>query len=369
MEDIHVCLIRTASGGQNGSMPHYAALVSGALPCAGAVQVSCINLALPQHLLAKVPDRFKMWAHHAWILLTAPFRLLCNRQADVFHVLDGSHAYVARFLPAARTVVTAHDIIPFLQICGQFEGKGPGALSRTIIRQSIRGLRRAGHVICDSASTLEDLYEHAGIAKEKMSVVYPALGCEVYESAQLWPERRARTAPYLFHIGHNGFYKNREGVMHIFAEIAKEVPDIKLIMAGPPPTDELISLADEAGISGRLQFIHNPDDAQVAELYRNACLLLFPSRYEGFGWPPLEAMASGCPVICSTAGSLAEVVGDAALLADVEDQDAFVSHAIKLLQQQELAEELIQRGYKRIECFQPAKMARKLIELYKKACQ
>jgi len=98
-----------------------------------------------------------------------------------------------------------------------------------------------------------------------------------------------------------------------------------------------------------------------------AALLLFPSIYEGFGWPPLEAMACGCPVVCSTAGSLPEVVGDAAFKCNVEDYEQMAKNCIAVLEDAGLAGELVQKGYEQIKKFSLERMGRELLSVYMKA--
>jgi len=362
-QKLSVVLVATAPQGEKGSMARYAGLLVSALSDAG-VQVRVVNLALPLWLLEKLPNRFRMWFHHLWILLAAPLRLTWLK-SDIYHVLDGSHAYIAHFLPAASTVVTAHDIIPLLQLRGVMEGQPPGRGGRVIVQQSIRGLQRAAHIVCDSMSTIEDICAYTAIPRQRLSMIYPALSVAQKGASPCWSTRRSAQKAYIFHIGHNGYYKNRSGVLRIFAAILKAVPEMWLKMAGPAPSADLLQQCEALGISGRVEFIDYPDDAQVTALYLHACLFLFPSRYEGFGWPPLEAMAAGCPVICSSAGSLAEVAGDAAIVEDVDDEDAMVAHAVHLLNQQAVAENMVQRGYERVKHFKPAVMADALIQVYR----
>ncbi|WP_167631271.1 glycosyltransferase family 4 protein [Mariprofundus ferrooxydans] len=366
---LFVCLIETAPAGHHGSMARYAELLESALnDTAGEVRVKRVNLALSQHALSRVPARFRMWAHHGWIMLGALFRLR-RTKADVYHLLDGSHGYVARFLPAGRTVVTAHDIIPLLQMRRLLGGDPPGRGGRVVVNAGIRGLQRSRMVVCVSTSTLDDLRVHAGIGVEKMSVVFSGLSGEVTASAKAlpdWHERRYREGAYILHLGHNGFYKNRAGTVRIFSMIYAAEPAMRLKLAGPPLDAGLTMLVEELELSDRVECIPNPEDGEVADLYRHAALLLFPSVYEGFGWPPLEAMAFGCPVVCSSEGSLSEVAADAALTAAVEDERELADHCLNILQNDAVAEEMVGRGFKRIRHFQPQQMAEKLIEIYRK---
>ena len=178
-----------------------------------------------------------------------------------------------------------------------------------------------------------------------------------------WRMRRDSSQPYVMHIGNNGFYKNRVGVLRIFERLRK-VSGVRLVMAGPPPAAELLAQAKSPSLAGQVDFVVDPDDGQLGELYRHASLMLFPSLYEGFGWPPLEAMAFGCPVVCSSAGSLPEVVGDAALLCTPDDEERMAEFCNLVLGDATLAEDLVARGYRRVTDFDVARMGEQLLRVY-----
>lgn len=136
-------------------------------------------------------------------------------------------------------------------------------------------------------------------------------------------------------------------------------------MAGPPPTTELVRLADELQIADLVEFRNHPSDDEVNTLYRQARLLLFPSLYEGFGWPPLEAMACGCPVVCSDAGSLSDVVADSALTADADDHERLAAHCLRVLVDPSLAAELRERGSLHASQYTLDRFANELSNIYK----
>jgi glycosyltransferase involved in cell wall biosynthesis len=164
-------------------------------------------------------------------------------------------------------------------------------------------------------------------------------------------------------VGNNGFYKNRAGAIRLFNRIRTEV-DCRLIMAGPPPDESLLTMIRERSLAEHVEFAIDPTDTEICQLYRLACLLLFPSYYEGFGWPPLEAMAWGCPVVSSRNGSLAEMVGDAALTTDVEDEATMAAHALQLLQNQTITTRLVSAGMAQVQRFSLAEFRRNLLEVY-----
>jgi len=125
------------------------------------------------------------------------------------------------------------------------------------------------------------------------------------------------------------------------------------------------ALADRLGVADSVVELGHVPDEEIPALYNATDLLLFPSLYEGFGWPPLEAMASGTPVVCSRAGSLDEVVGDAALTADPEDVEALTWHAAAALTDGKLRATLIDRGLAHAARFNWDRTAEQMIALYR----
>jgi len=369
---ISVALIETCPRGAQGSMARYADLVERALHANGAggqVLVTRLNLALSQAVLRRLPGRLRSWVHHAAIWLRAP-GLLSRLKPDVWHVVDGSHGYVTRWLPRGPVVVTAHDLIPLLQSLGRFPVRRQGRAARWLVRRSVRGLGAADRIVADSRSTRDDLVGVAGVPPEKVCVVPPALSPEMAGATAgappPWRERRNRPDAFILHVGNDAFFKNREGVVRIFARVVAEC-DIRLKMASAPPSKPLLATVRRLGLGGRVEFVAHPDDVRLVELYRSACLFLFPSLYEGFGWPPLEAMANGCPVVASSAGSLPEVLGDAARTASPEDEAALAGHCLDVLRRADQAEDLARRGFRRAQTFTLERMGRNLLEVYREA--
>jgi alpha-1,3-rhamnosyl/mannosyltransferase len=120
----------------------------------------------------------------------------------------------------------------------------------------------------------------------------------------------------------------------------------------------------EPAILGHVEVRCHPSDEELRDLYRGAALLLFPSIYEGFGWPVLEAMACGCPVVCSNVASLPEVAGDAALMAGPDDVGRLADHCVAVLQQPGIAEACRVRGSVRAGGFTVERMTEKVLTAY-----
>jgi glycosyltransferase involved in cell wall biosynthesis len=354
--DMRVALISTVAPGAHSSMGIFGELVASALR-AHAPQIDAAPVFLQP---SASPPSGRLGER--WALLKSIVRSRAasgKLQADVFHVLDGSFGYMATGLPLQRTLVTVHDLIPAWQARGRFPVPKPGWAAQRLIGSSLDLIRRARAVHAVSACTADDIHELTG---RRVDAVIPN---PVRSLTRVRDQATDKSAGVL-HVGNNGFYKNRAGVLEIFAAIAKRHPSLPLVMAGPEPTPALLLRAQDLGLTGRVRWVAGPSDDDLATLYAQARLLLFPSWYEGFGWPPLEAMQHGCPVVCADTGSLPEVVGDAALLWSPQDIEGFAAQALRVLDDEALQRALIVRGRRRVEAFSLQRLAEGLVPLYER---
>ncbi len=348
-----LALIRSAPPGAPGSMAAYADLVARALA-----------LDPPPGVRIGFCDAFDpraggdLWRQHFWRL--RHFRGALRRaSADAYHLLDGS---MSAFLPRAvreRTWITVHDLIPVRQMRGAL----PGAQSlpaRMIVRRGVRALRECRSVCADSEATRGDLMRLADV--RAAAVIPPALRPLPPPA----PMDESLPKRFVLHVGHNAPYKNRAGAIEVFRRLCErsdgsERGALHLVLAGPPPT---LELRKRAAAAPRVVFLERVSDADLSALYRAAALLLFPSLYEGFGMPVLEAMSLGCPVVCSNAGALPEAAGAAALTAAADDLDALAGHCGAVLRDTALRERLVAAGRRRAAEFTLERMARQLWDWY-----
>jgi glycosyltransferase involved in cell wall biosynthesis len=169
--------------------------------------------------------------------------------------------------------------------------------------------------------------------------------------------------PLVLHIGRT-FYKNIPGVLRVIHALRAQGIPVRFVRTGRPLAGAERALAERLGIVDHIVELRSVPDELLPALYNAVDLLLFPSLYEGFGWPPLEAMASGTPVVCSRAGSLGDVVGEAALTADPEDTAALTWHAAAALTDPTLRRALIARGLAHAAQFSWTRTADQLISVY-----
>ena len=204
-----------------------------------------------------------------------------------------------------RTVVTVHDLIPL-----HFPQTG-SPLTLYFRYYLPQVIRQAEHVICDSESTLRDIYRFFGKPPGKTTVIPLAYDDSHYRYLDL-PRQ-----PYFLYVGSHYTYKNLSRLIEAFAQT--QLPEFKLLIAGVPDpryTPLLEAQAMAMGLGDRVQFLAYVPYAELPRLINQAIALVFPSLWEGFGLPVLEAMACGTPVITSRVSSLPEVAGDAAILID-----------------------------------------------------
>lgn len=342
-----VVLVDTAPRGPFGSMVQYGDLVEEALADETTVRVERIRLAPSATWLRRLPAQ--AWVRHAGIAWSAS-RRLGGAPGAVYHVLDGSHAYLGRSIPRERTVVTAHDAIPLLQLRGDFPTPPPGRLARWVINASLSVSRRAAAVIAVSEHTRRDLVGF-GVDAGCVRVLSHPVPTDLLAAARSLPDGpRTPSGPRtILHVGNDGFYKNRRGVVRVFARVRAAGEDAELVLVGPAPDPALRALIDRLALGAHVRIVPQVDTLKLAKLYRASALFLFPSLYEGFGWPPLEAMALGCPVVCSSAASLPEVVGNAARTAPADDEESLAAHCIQILRDPGLAQRMIRAGFEQAE--------------------
>ena len=223
-------------------------------------------------------------------------------------------------LPLRRTlpaVVTIHDLIPM--VLPAYRGS---PLVRAYTWLQALACRSAEAILVDSECSKRDVLRLLRVPEDRVHVVYlgvdPRFSPDPSGSSPL-------DQPYVFYLGGLDLRKNVPALIRAFTEIAPEYPDLVLAIAGQPrqPSPLFPDLrAQAAPLGGRVRFLGQVSNNEKLALYRHAELFAFPSLYEGFGLDPLEALACGCPVVCSTASSLPEITGDAALLFDPKDQRA-----------------------------------------------
>jgi glycosyltransferase involved in cell wall biosynthesis len=235
-----------------------------------------------------------------------------------------------------------------------------------------RSIKRAAHVIADSQATKDDIVALYSTPPEKISVVLSGVESRfqrVTDPSSLLTMRnkyRIGDRPYLLSVGTVQPRKNYSRVIQALAHLRAQGYDLALVIAGGKGwlEDEMYQTIAAAKMQEFVHLIGFADDADLPMLYSAAACVVFPSLYEGFGFPVLEGMACGTPVVTAHVSSLPEVAGDAALMVDPLRVDE-IAHAVqRVLDDSALRTDLIQRGYERIKGFTWANSARQLHQIY-----
>ena len=269
-----------------------------------------------------------------------------------------------------ETYLSAQDNAPrgakrLMTVLDMTYEKIPGIYSRQQEMMDIKAaaVSRADHVICISKSTQKDLIEIYDVPAAKTSVVYLAQSLKQIPTGQSMHAGPA--SPYLLYVGQRHTYKNFNRLVMAYAQSSMLRNDFKLVCFGGAQFNaNELELFLKSGLSND-SVVHVPgDDAVLSGLYAHASAMVYPSLYEGFGIPLLEAMQFGCPVVCSHASSLPEVGGDAALYFDplaIDDMTAKLDMAVS---DSALAARLRAEGYTQLAKFSWLECAKQTRQVY-----
>lgn len=257
----------------------------------------------------------------------------------------------------SRRIITVYDMVS-----ERFSAEFGGSQFTDTKRIAVS---RADHVLCISVSTQRDLIDLFGIAAERTSVVYLGYDDLVPTSdVGTWTQNVSR--PYLLYVGSRGGYKNFNSLMRAFASSSYLRSGLSVMCFGGGPFSP-----DELALFQQLQLsdVHvrqiSGNDEMLAFMYTRAAAFVYPSLYEGFGIPPLEAMSLGCPVICGNTSSIPEVVGDAGEYFDPADIESMRVAIETVLQSPVRSKELVAKGHARRSLFSWQRCASETLDVYR----
>ena len=300
-------------------------------------------------------------SHHRLEQFSLPLEI-SHLRLDVLHSTD----FIPPFRRNCRSVITVHDLV-FLMY--------PDLLTKDAARyygQIDQAVRHTDAIIAVSQATKMDVMRLLGVAENRITVIYESASpiFRPLNKGEVTERIRSRFGvedDFLLFVSTIEPRKNVPNLLRAFRLLLDNYhPKAKLLLAGEKGwlSEEAFELADELGLGEDALFLGRVSTEELLWLYNGARALVAPSLYEGFGLPPLEAMACGTPVVTSNLSALPEVVGDAGVLVDPRDVDALAVALWRILSDEQLRASLIDKGFKRAAVFSWDKAAQETLSLY-----
>jgi glycosyltransferase involved in cell wall biosynthesis len=287
-------------------------------------------------------------------------RIARQSRADFNIIASESYSFLLLALPPKRTVVICHDLHPLIF-------RGWSGTYRLRFKLNLRIMKRARAIIAISEHTKKDLLKYCPfIPPEKVFVIHNGLERKwkrIEDQARLDQVRRTyglEGKTIVLHVGNDNWYKNVATLLRAVAAV--DDPNFVLVKVGDLGTANR-ELIQQLSIANRFVHIRGADDDQLMCLYSLADMLVFPSLHEGFGWPPLEAMACGCPVITTRKASLPEVCGEASMYVDPRDVEGIAAAIRSLRDDPHVRDDLIHRGLSQAQKFDWRKTTEEILRV------
>jgi glycosyltransferase involved in cell wall biosynthesis len=295
-----------------------------------------------------------------WEQVLAPPLLLATRPSLFHGVLN-----VAPFVCPVPSVVTVHDLA-FIRFPQTFR-----RINRLYLNLATRlSVQRASAVLAVSEHTKRELVEILGVPAHKVTVTYDAADAQfappTTEQLAAFRARHGLPSRYILFVGTLEPRKNLPALLEAYAQLARHDPTPLLIGGGKGWLYEpIFARLDALGLRDKVRFCGFLDQDELPLWYGGATVFVYPSAYEGFGMPPLEAMACGAPVVASNSSSLPEVLGDAALLVDPHDTAGLAEALGRVLHDEALRAAMRARGLKQAQRFSWLDTAQRTLEVYR----
>jgi glycosyltransferase involved in cell wall biosynthesis len=295
-----------------------------------------------------------------WMNVALPFELM-REKYDLFHC----PFYGLPYIQPCPMVVTIHDI--------SYIAHPEWFASRT--RMSFKlttdhAIRTAKKIMTDTEFSKKEILKYYKVPEDRISVVYAATGPNFKPQDKATALKAAKgigaASPFLLHVGAIHARRNVERALRAFVQVKKKFPDMRFILVGRQDKNiDISGLATHLGIKDSVTMIEYIDEPALVSLY-NACeALVYPSLYEGFGLPVLEAMACGAPVIAANASCTPEVLGGAGVLFDPYNEVSIADTVIRVLGDNKLKSEIVAKGLKRAADFSWERAARQTVDIYR----
>lgn len=293
-------------------------------------------------------------------------------QLSQFDIVHATNQTLSFLKPAKPFIITVHDIIELLQ---------PQDKRAYFINKYLySGISKASKLIAVSQYTKQTIQEYYGLPDEKITVIHNGVDetefypIEHFEQTIGYQTLRQELTlsdhhPIVLYVGSEHPRKNVGTALKAFANLCSKRPDAIFIKVGAPGIAsgraQFLDTVDELGIKDSVRIVNSASQLRLNEFYNIADVFIYPSKFEGFGMPPLQAMFAGTPVVCSNATSLPEIVGTAALTHESDDVDGFTASLLAITSDNALKDKLITTGQAQAKKFSWDENAVQTLAVYK----
>ncbi len=301
-----------------------------------------------------------------YTLFIFPIRVfLRSKICSINHFFHQNFAYIIYLLPIRNPIVTCYDLI-------SFKDKYVSPFQMAFNKLCLNGMKRADRIITGSEFSKKDIVGYLNIEYSKVKVAPFAYDSELYRPSERGlPEKYGlgNNNRIVLYVGSEQKRKNVDKILEAIALIKKKYHDIVFVKVGKPgesnSRERLMDLVCGLKIEENVQFIDFMEEEDLPVVYSMADVFVFPSSYEGFGLPVIEAMACGCPVITTKKTSLVEVAGDAAICVDPNDIGELARMIIKVLDDGKVADKLRKKGLLQAKKFRWETTVRMIEQVYR----
>jgi glycosyltransferase involved in cell wall biosynthesis len=292
-----------------------------------------------------------------------PFIVKKNaRKNAIKHVTNQDLAFLLNYFDLHPSIVTCYDLIPVSYYHN----------NSLYWQMNLKGMKKADHLITISEFSKREIIRITGYPGDKISVIYPGVDTNLfYPRHDRSILKRYGISPddyVLLYVGSEEPRKNLALLLEAIAILKKDIPGIKLLKVGSSQMGgnrkPLLDLIGHLKLEKDVVFAGTVPEEELPLFYNAADLFVFPSLYEGFGLPPLEAMACGCPVIAADTSSLREVLGEGGIVVDPVDTKKMVNAIIDIIKDDNVKADMIRKGYKQASGFSWHESAQKMFNIY-----
>ena len=300
-----------------------------------------------------------------------PIMVKKKLQDGVIHITGQQQAHILDTIEPKNSVVTVYDIFNIYILKNRIfrselqrdQGMINFLFFKFETQMWTRALKKAEKLIAISEFTKKEVVKNLNYPPERIDVTLLGMDLKKYRPLRYFKKPDCFKGRTILHVGATELRENAPVIIKAFYILKKKLPDVKMVKIGRLG-GRFRKLITKLGLHNDITSVGYVPEKDLPVFYNSADLLFFPSVYEGFGLPPLEAMACGLPVVTSSAASLPEVVGDAGIMKDPKDVNGFANAMYEILTNDGLREDLIKKGMKRARLFSWQKTAAETLKVY-----